>query len=258
MKIYYRISNNSYKKNRLGHATKEHCLENFLNEFDFPENNIEIIADNVTDLNLKNFVLSKQKNNIKVEETSLNNAHAFRHCLRKCCDVIKDDEYVYFVEDDYLHLPKAFDVLKEGLDISDYVTLYDHPDKYRASNMPLNPYAKMNQYSESTEVIEGPLSIWRTTNSTTMSFALNGKTLKEDQDIWSITKTMNRDVDFDIFCVLTKQKTLLKKRFLKQIPFKFSFRKKPRRYLGVSIPGNSLHLEQSYLRPQDISRFLES
>ena len=130
MKIYYRISNNSYKKNRLSNATKQHCLNNFLQEFDRSENTISIIADNVTDSELDKFIDSKCKHNIIRENTKLNNAKSFRHCLRRACTETDDTENVYFAEDDYLYLPNAFNYLKEGLTISDYVTLYDHPDKY--------------------------------------------------------------------------------------------------------------------------------
>lgn len=252
--ILFRISSRGYPKLKVEGIDKYDSLNNLTSVFKDWE--IICIADNCDGELLENLKTKYQFSELHI--TNLGNPGSFWKLYEIGLSKANDDDCLYFIEDDYLHKPNASEILLEGLERFDYVTLYDHPDKYRASNMPLNPYAKMNQYSESTEVIEGSLSIWRTTNSTTMSFALNGKTLKEDQDIWSITKTMNRDVDFDIFCVLTKQKTLLKKRFLKQIPFKFSFRKKPRRYLGVSIPGNSLHLEQSYLRPQDISRFLES
>jgi len=106
-------------------------------------------------------------------------------------------------------------------------------------------------------VIEGEVAVWRTSNSTTMTFAVTGKTLKADEDIWTITKTAKKDFDFDNFCVLTKQPTILKSRFIKQIPRKLKFWKKPRRYLGVCIPGLSLHLEQAYLKPSDEKRFLK-
>ena len=33
MKILYRISDGSYKKERFSNATKEHCIENFLQQF---------------------------------------------------------------------------------------------------------------------------------------------------------------------------------------------------------------------------------
>jgi len=252
--ILFRISSRGYPKLKVEGIDKYDSLNNLTSVFKDWE--IICIADNCDDELLENLKTKYQFSELHI--TNLGNPGSFWKLYEIGLSKANDDDYLYFIEDDYLHKLNASEILLEGLERFDYVTLYDHPDKYRASNMPLNPYAKMNQYSESTEVIEGPLSIWRTTNSTTMSFALNGKILKEDQDIWSISKTANRDVDFDIFCALTKQKTLLKKRFLKQLPLKLNFRHKLRRYLGVSIPGNSLHLEQSYLRPQDINRFLES
>ena len=168
----------------------------------------------------------------------------------------KDDDIFYFAEDDYLHLPEAPAAIEEGLQYFDYVTLYDHSDKYKVAGMPLNPYAKANRYSESTEIVKGPTQIWRTSNSTTMTFAVTGKTLKADTDIWSITKTAKKDFDFDNFCVITKQPMLAKSRFFKQIPRRLKFCFKPKRYLGICIPGLSLHLEQGYLSSTDPSRFL--
>jgi hypothetical protein len=88
-----------------------------------------------------------------------------------------------------------------------------------------------------------------------MTFAVLGSTLKEDADIWSITKTTKQDFDFDNFCVITKQPILLKSRFIKQLPRRLKFFFKPRRYLGISIPGLALHLEQAYLRASDLHRF---
>jgi hypothetical protein len=120
----------------------------------------------------------------------------------------------------------------------------------------MNPYAKANRYSESTEIVKGATQIWRTSNSTTMTFAVTGKTLKADVDIWSITKTAKKDFDFDNFCVITKQPLLPKSRFIKQIPRRLKFWTKPKRYLGICIPGLSLHLEQSYLSLSDPGRFL--
>jgi len=252
--ILFRISSRGYPKSKVEGISKYDSLANLTTVFKDWE--IICVADNCDEELLENLKTKYQFS--ELHTTNLGNPGSFWKLYEIGLAKANDNDCLYFVEDDYLHKPNAPEILLEGLERFDYVTLYDHPDKYRNSNMPLNPYAKMNRYSEPTEVIEGPLSVWRTTNSTTMSFAVNGKTLKEDKDIWSITGYATRDVDFDIFCALTKQKTLLKKRFLKQIPFKHAFRKKLRRYLGVSIPGNALHLEQAYLRPQDISRFLGS
>lgn len=46
--VYYRISNNSYKKKRLLTATKENCLANFLDCFDDGQNRIHLVGDNIT------------------------------------------------------------------------------------------------------------------------------------------------------------------------------------------------------------------
>jgi len=41
------------------------------------------------------------------------------------------DDIVYFVENDYLHLPDSSKVLLDAFELGfDYITLYDHPDKY--------------------------------------------------------------------------------------------------------------------------------
>ena len=39
-------------------------------------------------------------------------------------------EIYYFVEDDHLHLPQQKSYLLAGLEQFDFVSLYDHPDKY--------------------------------------------------------------------------------------------------------------------------------
>jgi DNA-binding NarL/FixJ family response regulator len=46
---------------------------------------------------------------------------------------LDDEEIVYFLENDYLHKPEADKVLQSAFDMHlgiEYVTLYDHPDKY--------------------------------------------------------------------------------------------------------------------------------
>jgi len=252
--ILYRISSKGYPKSKVEGISKYDSLDNLITVFKDWE--IICVADNCDEELLENLRTKYQFS--ELHTTSLGNPGSFWKLYEIGLTKANNEDLFYFIEDDYLHKENSSEILSEGLERFDYVTLYDHPDKYRDSKMPLNPYAKLKKYSESTEVLEGPLSLWRTTNSTTMSFALNGKTLKEDKDIWSIARDANKDIDFDIFCTLTKQKTLIKKRFLQQLPLKLKFRKKIRRYLGVSIPGNALHLEQAYLRPQDISRFLGS
>ena len=47
----------------------------------------------------------------------------------------------YFVENDYLHHSNARNILLEGFTVgADYVSLYDHPDKYLNANEGGNPF----------------------------------------------------------------------------------------------------------------------
>jgi glycosyltransferase involved in cell wall biosynthesis len=212
------------------------------------------VADNCDDQLLNN--LKSQFSFDQLIETQLGNPGSFWKLYEIALSFIKDEDVVYFVEDDYLHLPEAPAAIIDGLQYFDYVTLYDHPDKYKNHNGPLNPYVKLNAYSESTEVVKSPNYIWRTTNSTTMTFAVKGKILKADQDIWLITKSAKKDFDFDNFCLLTKQATIAKTRFIKQLPRKIRFWNKARRYMGACIPGLALHLETAYISQLEEERFL--
>jgi hypothetical protein len=83
-----------------------------------------------------------------------------------------DDEILVFLEDDYDIKDDWTDLICEGFAFGDYATLYDHPDKYSAM------YAGI-----SSRVFCGTKSHWRTTPSTTNSYAVKWGTLKKDLDI---------------------------------------------------------------------------
>ena len=89
------------------------------------------------------------------------------HVMEKM-DQWSDDDVVCFLEDDYLVSSDWISLVREGLSISDYVTLYDHPDKYSDlyKNIPCLLF-KLRRY-------------WRTTPSTTNSYAMKLSTLKRD------------------------------------------------------------------------------
>lgn len=82
---------------------------------------------------------------------------------------LNPDAIIYFLEDDYLHKPGWVDVLLEGFTLdADYVTLYDHKDKYLH-------YPQLTSHLYLT-----PSCHWRTTPSTTNTYAMRFATLKED------------------------------------------------------------------------------
>lgn len=76
---------------------------------------------------------------------------------------------VVFLEDDYAVSPRWGSLVEEGLEISDYVSLYDHPDKYS------NPYTNIPCL-----LFKSSQRHWRTTPSTTNSYAMKKQTLIRD------------------------------------------------------------------------------
>lgn len=223
MKIYYRVSNNSYNKIKLEKATKEYCLSNFLSIFSPLNHDINIIADNVTDKELIKFL--ENLKNIKLEHTSLNNAQSFKYVFEKSLE-LNSDEVVYFIEDDYLHLPLSPLAILEGIEISDYITLYDHPDKYIDRNKGGdNPF--IEDGGEITRVVKTDSTHWKLTNSTTMTFASRVSTLIQDKDTWLKHLQTAHPNDFIAFLELReKGRTLLS-----------------------PLPGLSTHCEIKYLSP---------
>jgi hypothetical protein len=122
--IYYRISDKGNPKDKLPWADKYFCLLNALQKFG--NENFYIIADNCSSKTI-DFIKSQQ---VLIEETSLGNSASFLYMIDKIIKNHNPDDYVYLLEDDYIHLPNSKRILLEGLEIADYVSLYDHPDKY--------------------------------------------------------------------------------------------------------------------------------
>lgn len=91
---------------------------------------------------------------------------------------IADTDLIYFIENDYLHLPgwleKVYELNASGIRF-DYLSLYDHMDKYF-----------LPMYSELTAKIFVTASHhWRTAPSTCGTFLLRRATLLEDMALWA-------------------------------------------------------------------------
>jgi len=83
----------------------------------------------------------------------------------------EDDTIIYFLEDDYLHREGWENVMIEGLGISDYISLYDHLDKY------------LDYPDLKSKILISNSTHWRTVPSTCNTYACRWKTLKEDFEI---------------------------------------------------------------------------
>ncbi len=128
---------------------------------------------------------------------------------------LPEDTPVYLCEDDYLHQPNARAVLLEGIQIADYVSGYDHPDKYMKHNI------------KPTHVHLTKSTHWREAESTTMTFMTRLKTLREDLPIYEKYCNTGYPYDHEMFLELeSRGRTLI-----------------------TSIPGVSTHAEIAWLSP---------
>jgi len=128
------------------------------------------------------------------------------------------EDIIYFLEDDYVHRPNWDKILMEGFELGvDYVTLYDHGDKY------------MEFYSEfRTKVLHSKSSHWMATPSTTNTFAVKFSTLMKDFSVHHKYSTgVEPSADHQKFIDLSKKG----------------------RVLISSIPGYSTHCQADLLSP---------
>ena len=176
IKIYQRhcnFSTNSEHKPRPDWFDREKIFDSLINSID---DRVEYTAFHDSgNGEIKDHFLSN-KNVNKVSVNGGNDAQSFLNLLNFVIDDKCDDEdIIYFLEDDYLHREGWIDILLEGFEQigADYYTLYDHPDKY---------WLPMYEELQS-KVIATTNMHWRTTPSTTNTYACKFKTLKKHFDI---------------------------------------------------------------------------
>jgi hypothetical protein len=221
MKIIYRISDAGYNKVKPDYINNENCLKNALGIFPWTRYDWSIIADNIseeTNNMIQKYIPRNHINYVSVGH----GAGTFNLALDEALQY-SDDEIVYFLENDYLHKPGADKILKEGFNVGySYVALYDHPDKYIDGANPL-----VEDGGEVTRVMISKSCHWKITNSTTMTFAAQVKTLKKDESILREYTSGSYPRDFEMFLALReKQHGLI-----------------------TPIPGYATHGETAWLSP---------
>ena len=235
--VYYRMSDTPAfsVKQKPPYINNENCLVNFVENFD-PDDML-IIADSVSESTKSFLDGAGKKYGIPVEHVSFKSgsktfARAFDLALG-----LDDEEIVYFVEDDFLHRKGSKKILLEAFRETgaDYVTLYDHPDKYidRKAGGP-NPFVKHG--GEPTRVITTTSTHWKATNSTVLTFASRVGTLREDVRVCRRCVRPKVANDFLAFTRLNRS------RFFYRI---FS----SRRTLIHPVPGWATHGESAFLTP---------
>jgi hypothetical protein len=221
--IVYRISELTAAgaKNKLENASKIQCLVNTVQTFNSVD--ITVLADMVSE----KFLSEIQSVCPNVTRISCGSGGASFRYAAKYAMSFNSEDVIYLLEDDYLHLPNSVNMLLDGFRVgADYVTLYDHPDKYVDSKSGGNPLVRDG--GELTRIKLGQLSHWKITNSTTMTFATRVETLKSDWSVFLRYCGGNYTDDYRLFRHLAKWK---------------------RRVLVSSVPGFSTHCEVAFLSP---------
>ena len=163
------FSSNSANKERPSWFDREKIFDNFQKTF-----TKDVIYTAVFDKgsgNVNDHFISKKNVNI-IEIEAGTEAKSFTKILEYVNKQnFEDEDIIYFVEDDYLHKQGWVNILLEGVQYvgAEYFTLYDHPDKY---------YLPMYDNLQS-KILQTPSIYWRTTPSTTCTFACKFNTLKK-------------------------------------------------------------------------------
>lgn len=127
------------------------------------------------------------------------NCRSFRACvgIAEMRDW-SDNDLVYFVEDDYLHLPKALSCLAVAASATpsaDYFTLYDHPDKDR-----LVRHRLFRSVNQTTRVVGR--HTWMPARSTCLTFGARLGALREDAWVFHLCSRFDPPADYAIWAIL--------------------------------------------------------
>jgi len=165
----------SAHKNRYAGFDRKRCHENLIETSKEKDVQFTFLLDSYHPMEGEHFI--KQQKDFPVVEISEGTETG---SFLKLLDLVTQQKFsketmLYFLEDDYLHRPGWVDILLEGFSIeeADYLTLYDHRDKYFAKE-----YTDLKSRLTHTESCH-----WRETPSTTNTYAMRYGTLLQDLSI---------------------------------------------------------------------------
>lgn len=186
LNVIYRLSDCGYQKQKPDYVTNEKCLTNFRNNFVYDK--LIVLCDNCSSETLE--MVKCIVPDATIIRTQEGNAGSFRYAMDYALRYFDDADTVYLVEGDYLHRKGSATALLEGVTVADFVTLYDHKDKYIMENQ------------SPSYVLCGSASHWRTVGSTTMTFACSVATLRKSEAIVRKWCSGNHPNDYEMFCDL--------------------------------------------------------
>lgn len=182
--IIYRAAPGGNRKTRPPWFTKWLCLGSFLRAVEemAPDGvDITFVCDGL----LPPEVAATMTRYGKVQVLDgLGNSRSYLHALELATDPSRSGrDCIYFVEDDYLHLPGALSTLAAALadaQPGSYFTLYDHPDRYARTD-------DLRSRGRAAELLGG--RHWLRVESTNMTFATTVETLRRDRPMhWAFAR----------------------------------------------------------------------
>jgi hypothetical protein len=198
LKIIYRISDSGYNKVKPDYINNENCLKNFVSVFG--NQNLYIIADNCSEDTLR--MITKYCHPNRIEKVSVGHGAGTFNLALDMALTYDDDDVVYFVENDYIHLKGSPQIIKETLELGvDYGTLYLHPDKFIPPIHGGNPEVDVDG-GYLTKIYRGKTQLYHPVNSTTMTFFSEVSTLKKDESILRHHTSGTHPEDFKMFLEL--------------------------------------------------------
>lgn len=205
-------------KNRFANFSRQKCHENLMATIAGDKRiNVTFLLDTFYPMPEQHFIRSQDS---VIEFKAGSEAGAFLFLLEHVYNKkFSPETIIYFLEDDYLHRPGWPSILREAFTLPiDYATLFDHRDKYF-----------FPQYDDLRSKIFHTASChWRTTPSTTNTYAMQFKTLQKHIDLhrcYSLGRKIS--ADHDKFCKLAEEGAVL----------------------VSSIPGYSTHVEPEFASP---------
>lgn len=214
------FSSVSHKKKRHPFFSREGCYQNLLQTTENEKIGLTFFLDVFHGSPDDHFLMKQQKYPVVLLKEGTEAGTFLRMLEHIESRKLASETIVYLLEDDYLHREGWPMILREGFALkkAEYVTLYDHKDKYFAPD-----YEYLASY-----LYLSPSTHWRTTPSTTNTYAMRYRTLLRDIAIHkSFSTERSISADHEKFIQLGKNGAVL-----------------------ISpIPGWSTHMEPSYESP---------
>lgn len=204
MKILYRISDNRNNKAKPAYVyDKQKMFLHFITIF--KNHDIFVFADNVGETTYQ--FLKENFDESKIIRISLGNSKSFKYTLNFAINTFDNNDKIYFAEDDYIYKKIAPQIIEEGLDISDYCSGYDHPDKYMNHNKRGTPLIELG--GELTRVTASKNTYWKFRNSLCMTFATTLRIIKQDYKVFVHYCKEENPLYFNIFSQLKTYRKLI-------------------------------------------------